>query len=133
MSFFIDWWWLILQGILGAFTDKKLKHKPKWFLLVYCFAILTVFYIVSAGMYANLDFVMPLLNWLRSLGVNMGDNPANIGFHYMINSGVFSFNASGGPSANPVTLFWSIIIFSSYPFWLWLGIYLFKRFFHKSR
>ncbi|MDD5417620.1 MAG: hypothetical protein PHW96_01895 [Candidatus Nanoarchaeia archaeon] len=127
MSFFLDWWMLILLGVFGAFVSTKLKQKHrKIFTASYFIGILALFYIVSAAMYANLDFAMPLLNWLQDNGVYMGENQENIGFNFMINSGVFSFDVEGGPSSHPTILFVSILLFATYSFWLLLGLKMFK-------
>ncbi len=59
MSFFVDWWMLILFGIACALVSRlKPFYRKDGFLFYYlCAAVLVVFYVVSVGMLCELDAI----------------------------------------------------------------------------
>ena len=113
MSFMMDPLLLLGMGIAGAVLSAKRLHKNFWFIYIFSALVLALFYGISVSLYVNMDFVRPMWEMMG----------AKSGLDWMLNSGVLHLNYSW-PITDPKILGASILLFCTYPFWLYLGVFL---------
>jgi hypothetical protein len=102
MSFLIDGPWLYANG-------RAIAELPEERQDAIAGATIGVFLITSISLYLNARWTKPIVWMCR----------ARSGRDWMINSGVFKIDETAvGPRGHIL----SALIFSTYPFWLWLGL-----------
>jgi hypothetical protein len=103
MSFLIDPPWLYANGRAIAQAAPPERQKPL------ALATLAVFLTASVGLYLDRGWTMPIWRLCR----------ARSGRDWMLNSGVLRLDADRvGTPTHAV----SAALFTTYPFWLWLGL-----------
>lgn len=124
-SFLLDPILLILCGCIIVWVTVRVLYKKfgrKRFIPVLSFITLTIFYVISIGLYFNaswLDGFVKFCNWLPLFG------NAKSGYDWMINSGIFNITNSIHPQQSPFYVHLIAgFLYTLYPVWLYLGVRL---------
>ena len=106
MSFLIDPPWLYANG--QAYARLAPERAQGRAAAAVGAATVAAFWATSVSLYLNRSWARPIWEACR----------ARDGRDWMLNSGVFRFDAGGAGRATHAV---SALLFASYPLWLWLG------------
>ena len=125
-SFLLDPGLLILTGCVIVYVTVRFLYKSfgrKKFIPILSIFTLVIFYIVSIGLYFNATWLDPFVkfcDWLPLFGT------AKSGFDWMINSGVLNYPWTE-PTDPTIPFYVHLIagfLYTTYPFWLYIGVRL---------
>ncbi|MEM2637537.1 MAG: hypothetical protein QXL15_04240 [Candidatus Korarchaeota archaeon] len=124
MSFMIDWILLIICGGFAAWLAKrKIFYAPQsFFLQGICAAILILFYGISIPLFLDLQSFPLVPAFLSIINITMGTNYTS-GTDFMMNFPLRMWDVSHNvpPYNDPILLLVGMVLFLTYPLYLYLG------------